>query len=69
MAIAGLALMNTIANSLAGSLAQPEGREAAIITFLVTASSVNLFGIASAFWGLSIGLLVHYLAQALSHKN
>ncbi|GGB15669.1 benzoate/H(+) symporter BenE family transporter [Agarivorans gilvus] len=69
MAIAGLALMNTIANSLAGSLAQPKGREAAIITFLVTASSVNLFGIASAFWGLSIGLLVHYLAQALSRQN
>jgi len=69
MAIAGLALMNTIANSLAGSLAQLEGREAAIITFLVTASSVNLFGIASAFWGLSIGLLVHYLAQALSRQN
>ncbi|WP_427982134.1 benzoate/H(+) symporter BenE family transporter [Agarivorans sp.] len=68
MAIAGLALMNTIANSLAGALVQQEGREAAIITFLVTASSVNLFGIASAFWGLSLGLLVHYLAQALSQK-
>jgi benzoate membrane transport protein len=68
MAIAGLALINTIANSLAGALVQQEGREAAIITFLVTASSVNLFGIASAFWGLSLGLLVFYLAQALSSK-
>ncbi len=69
MAIAGLALMNTIANSLAGALQQQEGREAAIITFLVTASAVNLFGIASAFWGLSIGLLVHYLAQVLNQKT
>jgi benzoate membrane transport protein len=60
VAIAGLALISTIANSLSTALASSNGREAAAITFLVTASSLNLFGIASAFWGLSLGLFVHY---------
>lgn len=31
-------------------------REAAIVTFLVTASGVSLAGIGSAFWGLAAGL-------------
>ncbi|MEE1674232.1 benzoate/H(+) symporter BenE family transporter [Agarivorans aestuarii] len=61
VAIAGLALISTIASSLSTALVSSKGREAAVITFLVTASSLNLFGIASAFWGLSLGLLVHYL--------
>ncbi len=55
-AIAGLALLGTIANSLAGALADEDEREAALITFLVTASGLSLGGIGSAFWGLVIGL-------------
>ena len=55
-AIAGLALLGTIANSLAGALADEGEREAALITFLVTASGLTLGGIGSAFWGLVIGL-------------
>nr|WP_262407740.1 benzoate/H(+) symporter BenE family transporter [Thauera sedimentorum] len=55
-AIAGLALLGTIANSLAGALADEAEREAALITFLVTASGLTLGGIGSAFWGLVIGL-------------
>lgn len=58
-AIAGIALLGTIANSLAGALADDEGRDAAIVTFLTTASGLALFGIGSAFWGLAMGLLVH----------
>ncbi|MDO6762896.1 benzoate/H(+) symporter BenE family transporter [Agarivorans sp. 1_MG-2023] len=68
-AVAGLALLSTIANSLAGALADVEGREAAICTFLLTASSVSFFGIGSAFWGLSLGMLVHYFTQAVSKKK
>ncbi|GDY24662.1 benzoate transporter [Agarivorans sp. Toyoura001] len=68
-AVAGLALLSTIANSLAGALADAEGREAAICTFLLTASSVSFFGIGSAFWGLSLGMLVHYFTQAVSKKK
>lgn len=60
-AIAGLALLGTIANSLAGALDDVRGRDAAIVTFLATASGIALFGIGSAFWGLVMGLLVHNL--------
>ena len=56
VALAGLALMSTIANGLAGALRDEINREAAIITFLVTASGVSIYGIGSAFWGLVAGV-------------
>lgn len=56
-AIAGLALIGTIANSLAGALQIEHERDAALITFLVTASGMSLFGVGSAFWGLVIGII------------
>lgn len=55
LAIAGLALLGTIGNGLVTALAQDQEREAALITFLVTASGVSLVGIGSAFWGLVAG--------------
>ncbi|MFT0850044.1 benzoate/H(+) symporter BenE family transporter [Achromobacter sp. F4_2707] len=61
-AIAGLALLGTIAGSLAGALQEEKGRDAAIVTFLGTASGLALFGIGSAFWGLLLGMLVHGLS-------
>ncbi|OMH38262.1 benzoate/H(+) symporter BenE family transporter [Motiliproteus sp. MSK22-1] len=66
MAIAGLALLGTIANSLASSLADEEGREAALLTFLITASGITAGGIGSAFWGLMIGLIAYHLNRRLS---
>ncbi|WP_028994884.1 benzoate/H(+) symporter BenE family transporter [Azonexus hydrophilus] len=57
-AIAGLALLGTIGNSLGAALADEREREAALVTFLATASGMSLFGIGSAFWGLVLGLLV-----------
>ena len=42
MGVAGMALLGTIANGLATSLAEPGKREAALITFLVTLSGVTL---------------------------
>lgn len=56
--IAGLALLSTIAGSLHQSLNDPAEREAAVVTFLVTASQVTLLGIGAAFWGLIGGLTV-----------
>lgn len=56
-AIAGIALLGTIGNSLAGALSDEKERDAALITFLVTASGLALFGIGSAFWGLVFGLV------------
>ena len=54
-AIAGLALIGTIGNGLAAALSNEREREPALITFLVAASGVTLFGIGSAFWGLIAG--------------
>lgn len=62
-AIAGIALLGTIANSLAGALEDARGRDAAIVTFLATASGMALFGIGSAFWGLVLGMTVHALTK------
>jgi len=56
-AIAGIALLGTIGNSLSGALAEEKERDAALIAFLVTASGLTLFGIGSAFWGLLFGLI------------
>jgi len=56
LAIAGLALFGTIGNGLATALNKESEREAALITFLVTASGMTLFGLGAAFWGLLAGL-------------
>ncbi len=66
MAVAGLALFGTIGNSLAASLAEEKGREAVLMTFLLTASGISLMGIGSAFWGLLIGLLAYNLQARFS---
>lgn len=56
LAIAGLALLSTIGASLAGALHDAAERDAALVTFLVTASGLSLLGVGSAFWGLLFGL-------------
>jgi benzoate membrane transport protein len=58
VAIAGLALVGTIANGLAAAAREEAEREAAIVTFLVTASGLTLWGVGAAFWGLVAGVLV-----------
>jgi len=57
MAVAGLALVNTIGSGLAAAVKDEAQREPALITFLVTASGVSLFGVGSAFWGLVAGVV------------
>jgi len=54
-AIAGLALLGALGGALMGAVADADGREAALITFLVTASGLSFFGISGAFWGLLAG--------------
>ena len=62
-AIAGIALFGTIGNSLAAALHDAAERDAALVTFLVTASGLALFGIGSAFWGLLAGLAVRHIIR------
>ena len=57
MAIAGIALLATIGNGLASALHDPQEREPALITFLVTASGFTVFQVGSVFWGMVAGVL------------
>lgn len=75
LAIAGIALLGTIGKSLAVALTEVSSsgqnvdqREAALITFLVTASGVALLGIGSAFWGLLAGILVISIQRTRSFR-
>ena len=67
-AIAGLALIGTIGNSLATALSNERDREPALVTFLTAASGVILLGIGSAFWGLIAGGLT-LLVLRVKSKN
>jgi len=58
ISIAGLALLNTIGNSLAVALQHRDESEAALVTFLVTVSGVSFFDIGAAVWGLLFGVIV-----------
>ncbi|HEY0815503.1 MAG TPA: benzoate/H(+) symporter BenE family transporter [Pseudonocardia sp.] len=62
-AVAGLALLGALAGSLASAVAAPDGREAAAVTFVVTAAGTGFLGLGSAFWGLVAGLAMTLLAR------
>ena len=68
VAVAGLALLGTIAGALASALAVEKHRDAAALTFLVTLSGVNLSGIGAPFWGVVAGAVAlgvqHFRAPA-----
>ena len=67
LAVAGLALLGTIAGGLAVALKDEAHRDAAGLTFLVTLSGITLGGIGAAFWGVlagSVALMVqHYRSR------
>ncbi|MET8906265.1 benzoate/H(+) symporter BenE family transporter [Micromonospora sp. NPDC004551] len=57
-AVAGLALLGALAGAVAAAVAEPDAREAAVVTLVVTASGVSLLGVGGAFWGLVAGWLM-----------
>lgn len=57
VAVAGLALLPTIGSALGAAVRDEAQREAAIVTFLGTASGVTLAGIGAAFRGLCAAAL------------
>jgi benzoate membrane transport protein len=70
LAVAGLALLGTMASGLAVAVKDEQHREAALLTFLVTLSGVTLMGVGSAFWGVVAGGLAQWLwtrRQQASH--
>ncbi|RAX15232.1 benzoate transporter [Pseudarthrobacter sp. AG30] len=60
-AVAGLALLGTLASAVSAALADPEDRIAPAVTFLMAASGLAFAGIGSAFWALLAGLAVRAL--------
>jgi len=67
--LAGLALLGTIGGSLAGAMAVPASREAALITFLASAANITMLGIGGAFWGLVIGLFSYAVLNGRLQKR
>lgn len=57
LSVAALALFGSISNGLTVAMQEPKEREAALVTFMVTASGMTLLSIGSAFWGLVAGVL------------
>lgn len=57
-AVAGLALMGTLAGALATALAAETDRLPVAVTFVTTASGLSVFGIGASFWGLLAGGLM-----------
>ena len=57
LAVAGFALLGTIGAGLAAAMKDEGQREPALITFLVTASGLSLWGVGAPFWGVMAGAL------------
>ncbi|MFP3579382.1 benzoate/H(+) symporter BenE family transporter [Arthrobacter sp. fls2-241-R2A-200] len=62
-AVAGLALLGTLASSVSSALAVAEERIPACITFLLAASGLSFAGVGAAFWALAGGILVRWLLK------
>jgi benzoate membrane transport protein len=62
-AVAGLALLGTLASAIASALAIAEERIGASVTFLIAASGLSFAGIGAAFWALAAGILVRWVLK------
>ncbi len=67
-AIAGLALFSPLMAGMGAMMKEPKDIEAALVTFLVTASGFALFSIGAAFWGLMAGLLLWGIKNLVARK-
>ena len=61
VSIAALALFGSIMSGLTNAMQDIKQREAALVTFMVTASGLTLLSIGSAFWGLIAGILTQLI--------
>ncbi|MET3925590.1 benzoate/H(+) symporter BenE family transporter [Devosia sp. 2618] len=63
-AVAGLALLSSLAAALSGALAAEETRLPAVLTFVTTASGITIIGVGAPFWGLVAGIGMMVLLSA-----
>lgn len=61
--LAAIALFATIGHNISIAFKEHLDRDAALITFLMSASGVQFLGIGSAFWGLVIGFIIYHLMR------
>ncbi|PKH89047.1 hypothetical protein CXF79_01990 [Colwellia sp. Bg11-28] len=67
--LAGMALFTTINSSIQQALSDDKMSEAAIITFLVTASNLSLWDISSVLWGLIAGSITLMTQSLIKRSN
>ena len=61
--LTGVALIGVMANATSAALQVPAEREAAILTFAITASGITAFGLGAAVWGLLAGGMAYLVKQ------
>ncbi|MDO7208669.1 benzoate/H(+) symporter BenE [Acinetobacter nosocomialis] len=66
-ALAGLALLGAIATNISIAMKNDGQRDAALITFLATASGMHFLGLSSVFWGICIGVIAHFILTPRSN--
>jgi benzoate membrane transport protein len=64
VSVAALALFGSIMSGLTNAMQDVRQREAALVTFMVTASGLTLLSIGSAFWGLVAGVITQIVLNA-----
>ncbi|MDP8997940.1 MAG: benzoate/H(+) symporter BenE family transporter [Pseudomonadota bacterium] len=67
-AIAGLALFSPLMGAMHQMMKEIKDIEAALVTFLITASGVEIAGIGAPFWGLAIGLALWAAKKQMERK-
>ncbi|MGR6778272.1 benzoate/H(+) symporter BenE family transporter [Moritella viscosa] len=68
-ALAGIALFSTIGGSLQQAFVESPYKDAALMTFLVTASDFTLWHIGSALWGIVAGLITTVISGLVTAKK
>ena len=67
--LAGVALIGAITGNVASVVADEKHREAAMITFLTTASGMSFAGMGAAFWGVVIGSIAYLILRPRHRAN
>lgn len=68
-AVAGLALIGTMATAVTSAFRETEGRMSGAVTFLLAASGLSIGGIGGAFWALVGGLAVRAVLERRSTRR
>lgn len=66
-AVAGLALLPTLASSLRGAFHDESDRLPAAVAFVLAASGVSIAGVGAAFWALVVGLVLRWWLRVRRH--